>query len=95
MCFQGKCWSRVEVILREIARLLRRWMLLNRQEEVVILEAWARQLEQKNARHPLLWRQASGSLASDDEVELGNELNITQMNMVSDDVEFVSLNEPV
>jgi hypothetical protein len=95
MCFQGKCWSRVEVILREVAMLLRKWMLLNKPEEVEILEAWALKLEQKSARHPrLMWHQASRSLTCDDEVELSDELNNTQVNVVSECVEFVTLTDP-
>jgi hypothetical protein len=78
MCFQGKQWSRVEVILREIVMLLKKWVLVNRPKEVVILEAWALKLEQKSARHSrLMWHQASRSSASDDRFELGDGFSIT------------------
>jgi hypothetical protein len=30
ICFQGKCWSRVEAVMREVSRLIRNWTMVNR-----------------------------------------------------------------
>jgi hypothetical protein len=67
VCFQGKCWSRVELLLREVARLIRNWALLNKPEEVELLERWALELEQRSTRPPRLeWHPVSRSSASDE-----------------------------
>jgi hypothetical protein len=67
MCFQGKCWSRVELLLREVARLIRNWALLNKPEEVELLERWALELEQRSTRPPRLeWHPVSRSSDSDE-----------------------------
>jgi hypothetical protein len=50
MCFQGKCWSRVEAVLREVARLIRNWTMVNRPEEIETLERWALELERRSVR---------------------------------------------
>jgi hypothetical protein len=65
-CFQGAVWSRVEVVLLGVARHLRNWALLKKMEETVQLEAWAKKLEERGARHlRQQWRHGSRPSASD------------------------------
>jgi hypothetical protein len=64
ICFQGKCWSKGEAVLREMARLTRNWTMVNRPEEVEVLERWVLELERRSARPPrLMWHQTSRSFA--------------------------------
>jgi hypothetical protein len=59
-CFQCAVWSRVEVVLLRVTRHLRNWALLKKTEETVQLEAWAKELEERGARHlRQQWRHAS------------------------------------
>jgi hypothetical protein len=44
-CFQGARWEGVQVLLRKIARMIRDWSILNKQEVVVRLEEWMRDME--------------------------------------------------
>jgi hypothetical protein len=84
----------VERILREVAMLLRKWMLVNRLEEVEILEAWAMKLEQKSARYPRLeWLQVSRSSDVDDRSVLGNGLAVISVNVMPENAGCVTLNE--
>jgi hypothetical protein len=94
MCFQGKRWSGVERILWEVAMLIRKWKLVNRPEEVEILEAWAMKLEQKSARYPRLeWLQVSGSSDVDDRSVLRNGLDAISVNVMPENVGCVTLND--
>jgi hypothetical protein len=82
MCFKGKCWSRVEVILREVAKFIRNWTLVNRSEEVEMLETWTVELERRSVRPPrLMWCQTSRSSASENGVESSDELNMSSCMM--------------
>jgi hypothetical protein len=67
MCFQGLCWSKVEVLFRSCARLIKNWLILSKTEGATLLETWAQAMEGKSARPPRLeWRpQTSASFNSD------------------------------
>jgi hypothetical protein len=54
MCFQGLCWSKVEMIFSTCARLIRNWMILSKLEERTVLESWAQAMEGRCARPPRL-----------------------------------------
>jgi hypothetical protein len=65
ICFQGVCWSKVEDVLRGGAKLIRNWVLLNKPEQVMKLEAWTQEMERRSVRPPrLTWGQNSGSSVS-------------------------------
>jgi hypothetical protein len=54
----------VELVFYTCAKLIRKWLLLCKQEDAEKLETWATMLERRSARPPrLTWRQVSGSLA--------------------------------
>jgi hypothetical protein len=66
LCFQGAVWARMEVLFYTCAKLIRKWMLLCKQEDAMKLETWATMLERRSARPSrLAWHQVSGSSASD------------------------------
>jgi hypothetical protein len=56
ICFQGSKWLGVQVLLRKCARMLRDWKLINRQEDAVVLEQWAEELERRSFLPPQLCR---------------------------------------
>jgi hypothetical protein len=49
LCFQGVCWSRVEVMFYMCAKLIRRWALLCKQEDSERLEVWVLEMERRSA----------------------------------------------
>jgi hypothetical protein len=68
LCFQGVVWAKVEVMFYMCAKLIRKWMLLCKQEDAEKLKIWAVMLKRRSARPPrLTWTQVSGSLASENE----------------------------
>jgi hypothetical protein len=83
LCFQGHCWSKVEVLLGVYARMIKNWRLLSKEEEMVKLESGVQELERRSAKPPLLgWRShpISGSLPTDE--ALSRETMVDDMHIL-------------
>jgi hypothetical protein len=58
LCFQGLSWTGGHVLLRRSAKMLRDWCLLNKPEDVVKLELWLTELENRSFQPAwLTWNQ--------------------------------------
>jgi hypothetical protein len=55
LCFQGAVWARMEVLFYTCAKLIRKWMLLCKQEDAMKLETWRRCWKEEAQDH-LAWR---------------------------------------
>jgi hypothetical protein len=65
LCFQGACWSRMEVMFYLCAKLIMRWEILCKQEDSEKLEVWASELERSTRPPRVAWVPVSESSTSD------------------------------
>jgi hypothetical protein len=54
MCFQGRNWTGMKVLIGRCARMMKDWMILQRPEDALILGGWVEQLDAEQARPPAL-----------------------------------------
>jgi hypothetical protein len=58
LCFPGVGWTCMDKLLRQCARMMREWRVLNIPEDAAKLETWASQLERRSFLPPRLdWCQ--------------------------------------
>jgi hypothetical protein len=62
LCFQGRRWTGMKVLMGRWARTLRDWMILQQPEEAVVLENWLMKLERGLSRPVALpWAQTAST----------------------------------